>query len=118
MSDESEAENRRRARNGGRPNIYSVQLPAAYLARDSQGRPIGFKDATRSEMRQTLNRDQVGAEVKTVEEQQGLIKDKRQMVQTYFQGCDQRLNQLMNIIASVLKTKGSMGEMGLSGRGV
>ena len=56
----------------------------------------------------TFTRDSLNTEIKNVESSQETIRNQRQMASTAFQNFDQKMNQLYNLMSSVLKTTSEM----------
>jgi len=79
---------------------------------DAQGKPVTNAESYSGNKTQF----QLSAISKDLEQRQEDLRNNRQMAQTSFQSADQRSNQIMNIMATVLKT---MNEMrGASNRGL
>lgn len=70
---------------------------------DSQGKVIEFP-----KVEKTFTRDSLNTEIKNVESSQETIRNQRQMASTAFQNFDQKMNQLYNLMSSVLKTTSEM----------
>ena len=70
---------------------------------DTQGKVIEFPSVEK-----TFTRDSLNTEIKNVESSQETIRNQRQMASTAFQNFDQKMNQLYNLMSSVLKTTSEM----------
>ena len=70
---------------------------------DTQGKVIEFP-----KVEKTFTRDSLNTEIKNVESSQETIRNQRQMASTAFQNFDQKMNQLYNLMSSVLKTTSEM----------
>jgi hypothetical protein len=80
-------------------------------------RPVQFQDTdistvgpsgealTGNTKRKHMNQGEMDNEIKKVEQDQETLRNTRQKVTTQFQSIDQKANQLMNMLSSVLKTK-------------
>jgi hypothetical protein len=78
----------------------------------------GYKPQVETEHHDTrlLNRTALTDLMKRVENQQEEVRNKRQMATTAFQNFDQKSNQLMNMLATVIKTMNEMRGIGAASR--
>jgi hypothetical protein len=78
---------------------------------DPNGEMITTKDESRG-----MNRYALNDRIKYVETQQEDVRNRRQMATTSFQNFDQKSNQLLNMLSSIIKTMNEMRSIGAGSR--